>query len=404
MGYFGYYFAWVALIYLLQQPWLLLGLVVLWLLRGVIPRPGALFGALSRRGRLLQQVTLNKANVTARRDLATIYLDLLRPRRALTLLDEGLALAPDDAELLYLSGVALHRCGRHQEAVDRVVRAVEKDQRLRHGHPYLVAGDALLALKRWDDAMDAYERFLDFNSSDVTGHTQLARAHAGAKNPEAARKYLLEGIRGWHGLPGSLKRRQFGAYLRAQCARVTVLKDVGAMLFAAAGVALLFFAGRAAYPVVVGLWTPDPLEQAHERLLQGFMRCGSQSTGDFAGAYVATPEAGRQVDVVLPTPEQQAAHEQLLEFEKQQYENFVIERDRIVSGRQLVQEFCLTRILERTPTLLRAEAVWHEDRHDPGDAALVEISLARGSDSTRFSYSMPGEPLSDWSVKLQRKP
>ena len=94
MGYLGYYFAWLAFSYLIREPRLLIGLLVLWLLRGLLPPPGALFGALGRAGRLREQVRLNRANITARRDLATIYLSLLRPRRALPLLEEGLALDP----------------------------------------------------------------------------------------------------------------------------------------------------------------------------------------------------------------------------------------------------------------------------------------------------------------------
>ncbi len=102
MGYLGYYFVWLGFSYLIREPWLLVGLLVLWFVRGLLPPPGALFGALGRAGRLREQVRLNRANITARRDLATVYLSLLRPRRAIPLLEEGLVLAPQDAELMYL--------------------------------------------------------------------------------------------------------------------------------------------------------------------------------------------------------------------------------------------------------------------------------------------------------------
>jgi tetratricopeptide (TPR) repeat protein len=404
VGYFGYYFAWVLLSFAIAQPWLLVGLLLLWLLRGVLPRPGALFGALGRAGRLRHQVALNRANITARRDLATIYIDLLRPRRALELLAEGLALAPEDPELLYLSGLALHRSGRHQEAIERLVRAVEKDARLRHGHPYLVAGDALLALKRWEDAIDAYERFLDFNSSDVTGHTQLARAYAGANNGQAARKWLLSGLSGWHGLPGAMKRRQLGAYLRGQWARITVLKDIFAMLVALVLLALLVLGARATYPAVAKLWEPDPYEQAFSRLNASFARCGTVQTGDFAGQYAATLEPDHHFGLSLPSQEERAAQAEALEYMQARYENFQILSDRIVSGTGPTQEFCLTRMLERTPQLLRAEAIWHEDRDDPGDASLIEVRLTRGGDAVRFSFAPIGRPLDASSATLRKRP
>jgi tetratricopeptide (TPR) repeat protein len=404
VGYFGYYFAWVLLSFAIAQPWLLVGLLVLWLLRRVIPRPGALFGAMSRAGRLRHQVALNRANVTARRDLATIYIDLLRPRRAVELLEEGLALAPEDPELLYLSGFALQRAGRHEEAIERLVRAVDKDHRLRHGHPYLVAGDALLALKRWNDAIDAYERFLDFNSSDVTGHTQLARAYAGAGDRQAARKWLLSGLSSWHGMPGAMKRRQLGAYLRAQWARITVLKDAGAMLVALLLLGLFGLGARAVYPVLARLFEPDPYEHLYERLEQSLALCGTVQTGDFAGVYLATPEPDHRFGLSLPGEEQRAAQAEVMEHLQESYENFEILPDRIVSGSALVQEFCLTRMLERTPQLLRAEAIWHEDRNDPGDAWLIEIRLVRGSDSIRFSYAPLGRPLDVSSATLRKRP
>lgn len=403
MGYFGYYFAWVLLSFAIAQPWLLVGLLVLWLLRRVIPRPGALFGAMGRAGRLRQQVALNRANVTARRDLATIYIDLLRPRRAVELLEEGLALAPEDPELLYLSGFALHRSGRHEEAIERLVRAVDKDHRLRHGHPYLVAGDALLALERWNDAIDAYERFLDFNSSDVTGHTQLARAYAGARDQQAARKWLLSGLTSWHGLPGAMKRRQLGAYLRAQWARITVLKDPGAMLVALLLFGLLGLGARAVYPAIVSLFEPDPYEHLHERLEQSYALCGTVKTGDFAGAYEATPELAHRFGLSLPSEEQHAEQAEMLEFLRQRYEDFQILPDRIISGRAPVQEFCLTRTLERTPQLLRAEALWHPDRDERG-AMLFEVRLVRGSDSIRFSFAPLGQPLDASSATLRKRP
>ena len=104
-------------------------------------------------------------------------------------------------------GVALHRCGRHEDALARLLSALEKDARLRHGHPYFVAGETLLALSRWDDSVDAFERYLDFNGSDVAAHTQLARAYAGSKDTAEARKWLVAGIASWHGLSGAFGSR-----------------------------------------------------------------------------------------------------------------------------------------------------------------------------------------------------
>lgn len=399
--------AWLLFSYLIREPWLLLGLFGLWLLRGLLPPPGALFGALGRAGRLREQVRLNRANITARRDLASIYLSLLRPRRALPLLEEALALAPNDAELSYLYGVALHRAGRHEEALARLLSALERDARLRHGHPYFVAGETLLALSRWDDAVDAFERYLDFNGSDVAGYTNLARAYAGAKSADAARKALLTGIASWHGLGGALKRRQLGAYLKAQWARISVLRDSGAMLVAASLLAIAVGSVLAAYPLVAKRWRADPREAKLEQLARADARCGTQRTGDFEGSYIASLEldGGSGGDAKRRAARQRQADAQLAHFR--------ITGDRIKSGSEVVQEFCLTQVLERTPQSLHAEAVlsWRSPRDEPsGDDAegrpveLFDIRLDRGTDSIRLRLAPLERPLAATRIILRREP
>lgn len=393
MGYLGYYFAWLALSYLIRQPWLLAGLLVLWLLRGVVPPPGALFGALSRAGRLREQVRVNRANITARRDLATIYLDLLRPRRAIPLLEAGLALAPGDAELSYLLGLALHRARRHEEALPRLLAAIEKDHRLRHGAAYLVAGAVLLALERWDDAADAFERYLDFNSSDVGAHTQLARAYAGQGDAAAARKWLRAGLQTWHGLPGAMKRRQLGAYLKGQWTRATVLHEPLAI-----GIALLLGTGlvltaTALYPSVVRAFHGDGGLAARAR--QAYKACGSQRLGRFAGKYQVedegTSEGAGAVDVELAS-------------------------DRIRIG---AAQYCLSRVFERQPDSLHAEAILiHPIDGDagPADAAfndadelasalLYDVRLNRHAERLRLRVAPVADPtVTTTSLILRRLP
>jgi tetratricopeptide (TPR) repeat protein len=249
MSYWTYYLAWLFLAYGIQQPWLLGGVVVFLLLRRWIPDPGALFRALHRGSALRAQVNVNPANVTARRDLAMIYLDLLRPRSALALVDEALARDPDSAELLYLKGVALHRLGRQAEALEPLVRAVALNPTLRWGEPYRIAGDALFALGRCEEAIDSYERLARINSSDVGVHTLLARAHAKAGDRDAARAEVYAALETFHQIPTRMRRRAFTRWLAAQRLRVTLLHEPLAIGVAVAMVAL--FGG--------GLWYGTPL-------------------------------------------------------------------------------------------------------------------------------------------------
>lgn len=215
MGYFGYYIAIMALTYLVQYPPLLVGIVVLFLARRFIPDPWVLFRTFGRISQLRRQIDANPQNVTARRDLAVIYLDRLRPGAALELVDQALKRFPDDAELLYLKGLAHHRRGEDAQALGPLVRAVELDRRVRFGQPYLVAGDALAALGRYEEAVDSYERFVHASGSSIEGHVKLARALKRTKDIEGRKKALDEAFVTWRSIPGYARRNQVGWWMRA---------------------------------------------------------------------------------------------------------------------------------------------------------------------------------------------
>ena len=423
-SYLTYYLGWMVLAYVVHQPVLLVGVVFFLLFRQYIPDPGAIVRALRRASSLKHQVGLNAANVTARRDLAIIYLDLRRPKAALALLEQALARDPDDAELLFLLGRALHRTGRHVEALAPLVRSVEIRPKLRYGEPYLVAGDALLAAGRIDEATDAYERFAKINHSDVGVHVQLARAHARAGDRVAVRASLASARDTWNHIPWSIRRRNLGRWFETQWLRARFLGDPIVIVSAAAIATLLFFGARVAAPHVRQAFAAaSPMGSALLRsngigsngvgsnddrgettsLVNAFAQCGSQSTGDLEGKYDVAPEPPLPADVVaaLP-PERRAALAELRATEKERYQHFEILSDRIHSGKGLVQEFCLTRMIERTPTSLHAEAVWHEDVGDPGDASLVEVRIERQGDGYRFAFNEPGEAAVNWMI-LKRK-
>jgi tetratricopeptide (TPR) repeat protein len=397
MGYWSYYLAWTLIAYAMRQPWLLVGVLVFLALRRLIPDPGALFRALSRSGALRTQVELNPANVTARRDLAQIYLDVLRPGAALKLVEQALARTPNEPELLYLAGLALHRVGRHEEALPKLVRAVELDPRVRFGQPYLVAGDALFALGRYEQAVDAYDRYLETNSSDVAGHLRAARAHGRLGDHAAARAAVDEARSTWRSLPQGMKRRGFfRGSLGPFWARIVVLKDPTAILIAVLLALAAAGASVSLYPAVAKMLTSPRMvarsdgESLGESdpLFSAFERCGSQSTGAFAGQYVAlapTPPAAHS----SVTSVQRLAVAELEQRRTQQLENFEISSDRIRSGVMPIQEFCLTRTIESTPDRLRAEAIWQEDVNDPGDASLIELRLTRDGENVRVSVADP---------------
>lgn len=222
MGYWAYYLAVLLAYWAADNPSVLLALVVFFVLRRWIPDPWVLLRTFGRIRVLREQIAANPANVTARRDLARIYLERLRPRAALALLDQALERDRKSPELLFLRGLALHRSGRHEEALAPIVDAVTIDERVGFGEAYLVAGDALSELGRHDEAIDAYERFLERNTSSVQGWTKLALAHRRAKEDAEAKHALDEALATWRQIPGYRRRTELGWFLRAQALRFIV--------------------------------------------------------------------------------------------------------------------------------------------------------------------------------------
>ncbi|MDQ3033855.1 MAG: tetratricopeptide repeat protein [Myxococcota bacterium] len=222
MGYFSYYLAWIALTFLVQYPPLLVGLLAIFVLRRFVPDPVVLFRTMGRIQALRRQIDANPANVTARRDLAMVYVERLRPGRALELLDEARKRAPDDAELLYLTGLAQYKKGSAEKALDPLVRSVQIDPRVRFGEAYLVAGDALRKLGRSDEAIDAYERYVETNTSSIEGHVKLALAYRAAKDESASKKALAEAFSTWAQIPGYKRRKELAWWLYAWACRFVI--------------------------------------------------------------------------------------------------------------------------------------------------------------------------------------
>jgi tetratricopeptide (TPR) repeat protein len=216
VGYLAYYFVWIALAYAMRYPYLAVGALVFFVLRRFIPDPFVLLRTAGRIGSLRGQISANPANLTARRDLAVIYLDRLRPRAALRLLEEALQRSPNDAELLYLTGVARYRSGDAAGALEPLVRAVELDPRVRFGEPYRVAALALLDLQRWDEAEDALERYTGANSSSMEGLVRLAQLKRRSGDQQALEELRKEAVQTWAALPSYERRRQFGWWLRSK--------------------------------------------------------------------------------------------------------------------------------------------------------------------------------------------
>ena len=216
MGYWIYYLLFGVAWYAIEHPIVLVPIVAFFALKRFIPDPWVLAKTFANSRRLRDQVRANPSNVTARRDLAMIYLQRLRPKKALAVLGPAIEREPESAELQYLLGVASLRSGNAEASLAPLVAAVDKDPGVRFGDAYRVAGDALMKLSRHDGAIDAYEHFVEINSSSVEGWAKLSMAHKAAGEGKDADKALREAKRTWAVLPGYKRRQEWRWRLRAQ--------------------------------------------------------------------------------------------------------------------------------------------------------------------------------------------
>jgi tetratricopeptide (TPR) repeat protein len=219
-GYLYYMIAMMVLSAVTANPWLLIPIGLFFLLRRWIPDPFVYVRTFGRISALSRQIEANPSNVTARRDLAMIYLDRMRPGRAAELVADARKRFPDDGELLFLAGLAAFRQGQYEQALDPLVKSVERDPRVRFGEPYLLAADCLMQLGRTEEAIDAYDRYLSVSTSSIEGLVKKAAAHRKHGERDAAKKDLDEAVRTWSQIPGFQRRTQFVWYVRAHLARL----------------------------------------------------------------------------------------------------------------------------------------------------------------------------------------
>ena len=214
MGQLSYMLVWLFAAVASEHPGVAIGALATFLLRDYLPDPWVFLRTSQRIARLKENLRQNPANVTARRDLARLWILRRRFGKADETLTTALERYPDDAELLYLQALARAQAGRHEEALGPLVRATEISPSLLFGEPYLLAGRALAALGRYAEAEDAYERLLRFNSSSMDGYAGLAQARLRAGQADAAKTTLREAARTWRALPGFKRRVEWAGYLR----------------------------------------------------------------------------------------------------------------------------------------------------------------------------------------------
>jgi tetratricopeptide (TPR) repeat protein len=216
MGYLFYYLLPMIAAYALRYPWLLLGAAAVFVVRRWLPDPYLWLKHARRVRSLKAQIAQNADNVTARRDLAKVWLEKRRPKRALKLLEEARRRDGGNVELMFLQGKALLLSGRADEALGPLVESAHTNARFQYGDAFLVAGRALYTLERNAEAEDAFARYVTINSSTVEGRVRLACARRELRDVDGARATTREALETFSHLPRFRRRKELLWYLRAR--------------------------------------------------------------------------------------------------------------------------------------------------------------------------------------------
>jgi len=230
--YWMYYLATFFLAYAEKNPKVALVALGFFVMRPWLPDPVVIVKNLSRISRLRRLSSINTANAPARRDLGLAYLEMRMHGTALHWLDEAKKLDPKNLEIEYLRGLALLKRGASEEALrafgaavgidpdkgepfsSQSARGAERTFR-RYGEAYLGAADALERLGRLPQAEEALEVSSGYNTSSLEPLVRLSRVRKRQGNGDGARDAMREARRTWGQLPGFMKRKQFGLYVRA---------------------------------------------------------------------------------------------------------------------------------------------------------------------------------------------
>ena len=219
MDWSSYYVFWLiaplALSLFTNHPLVAVVAVVGFLARRWLPDPFLFFKYGGRVSSLQHQIAANPHNVAAQRELALIYLEKRRPAKAVSLLDAAVQREPESPDLLYNHGLALLGAKRWQDALDRFVAAVTRDPRVGYGDAYLRAGEALVQLKRLDDAEDAFDRAAQVNGSSVEARFRLGAARRARGERDKAKAAFTDARTTYAQLPNYQKRKNWLWAVRA---------------------------------------------------------------------------------------------------------------------------------------------------------------------------------------------
>ncbi|CAM3739917.1 tetratricopeptide repeat protein [Marinicrinis lubricantis] len=171
-----------------------------------------------RRNRLLKkakyQLLLNPNDLSAKHECARLLIEKKKYSEAQKLLKEIVPKMEHSAEIWFELGLASIRLGQLEEGESYLLKAVELDERVKYGQPFIVLGHAFLKTDR-QKAFQYLERFQQIHSSSCEGYYVLGRIYGQSGKKAEAQQAFHDAIQIYKSLPKYMKRRERKWVLRS---------------------------------------------------------------------------------------------------------------------------------------------------------------------------------------------
>lgn len=214
-----------ALYWLLYDPWLMLGVIVVaaWLLQGTFRgrywSPLGWFQRRSRIRKLKGLVASNPHDLTAHLDCAKLLVESGRGVEALAHLDTVIERRQDSPEGWYFLGRA--RLANKDTAGGReaIEKALELRPSLLQGDPWLHLGNHYYDKKQWAEALPCFEELVANNASSSEGFHKLGVCLRETGQASEARSAFDEAVAAHEHVPAYKRRENRPWKWRAMVAR-----------------------------------------------------------------------------------------------------------------------------------------------------------------------------------------
>lgn len=188
---------------------------------GVLPSISKPFKRLRQISKLRQQLAVNHYDVSSKRELARLLLEKKAYREAADLLNEVEAQSESSAEFWNDLGTAVIGLGRIDEGESYILKALELNERVKYGQPYLTLAMAFRD-KDMEKALRYAAKFGQIQSSSSEACYLLGSLYQALGRKEDARASLDESIAIYKTLPKYKKRHERKWAFRSFFRRLTL--------------------------------------------------------------------------------------------------------------------------------------------------------------------------------------